>query len=86
MFQCGVNGRKVPADFPAQLDEFGDAAAGGPFQPSLQGVFAFLALELERQPQALLQQPRTPCATGRLSTQCRPGGRNRSSRHHDRDD
>src|SRR6266446_5629080 len=28
----------------------------------------------------------TPCDAGRLSTECRPGGRSRSSRHHARDD
>jgi hypothetical protein len=57
VLEGGVNGLEVLADFPAELGEFGDASPGGPFQPPVEGVFAVLALELERQPQSFLQQP-----------------------------
>jgi hypothetical protein len=52
----GVDGLAVSLDAAGQLDEYRDAAAPGPGDPPVQGLFAFLALDRKHMPQTLFEQ------------------------------
>ena len=56
MVEGGVDLGAVLHDASLQLDERGDAAASGPGDPPVERLFAGLTLELERDPQTLLEQ------------------------------
>jgi hypothetical protein len=59
VFQCCFYSFAVRSYGPAELGELGDAAAGGPGQPPVEGLGGCpgLALELEDDPDAFLEQP-----------------------------
>ena len=56
MVDGGVDGGQVGADPAAEGDEFGDPAAGGPFEPPGQGVAGVGAVEFQGGAEAFFEQ------------------------------